>query len=328
MDLIRYNNEFESEWDDFVLNKAINGTFLQTRKFLNYHQQKKLDDFSVLFRKKERIIAAVPACTVLENNRRTFFSHKGSTFGGIVISEDYYNAEKLLKLIQSLDNYLRDNNFNKSILKITSDTFSKMPLSLMEYCLFYHDYNESKELSAFIDYEKYDKIIESNFTQGKRTNLNNCNRNDMKCCRLTKDEELASFYQILCDNLVKFDTKPIHSLSELLEFKNSRLSKEVSFWGGYLGDELVTGSMMFHFNNCLCAHAQYLCAKQEYNKLSPMTFMYYKMIEIMREMGYKKLSWGIATENCGKVLNLGLIKAKESYGSKYSINRTFYKYIK
>lgn len=328
MEILKYNSGYEQLWDDFVLNKAINGTFLQTRNFLNYHPQDRFDDCSMVINKKGKLIAVIPACEIKEKDKRTFFSHKGSTFGGIVVSEECYNAETLLQIVELLDANLRDINFDKIILRITPDIFSKVPLSLMEYCLFYRGYDETKELNTYIDYDNYNVTIKSNLTQGKRTHYNNCIKSGMTCQRLTSDEEIEAFYQILSDNLIKFNVKPVHTLYELLEFKNRWLKNEVSFWGGYLGDTLVTGSMMFHFDNCACAHAQYLCARQEYNTLSPMTFMYCKMIEIMRELGYKKLSWGIATENSGKTLNLGLIKAKESYGSRHSVNRTFYKNLK
>ena len=33
----RYNEQDEEIWDDFVMEKSVNGTFLQTRRFLNYH---------------------------------------------------------------------------------------------------------------------------------------------------------------------------------------------------------------------------------------------------------------------------------------------------
>lgn len=32
-----FNIEKETEWDKFIEEKAINGTFLQSRRFLNYH---------------------------------------------------------------------------------------------------------------------------------------------------------------------------------------------------------------------------------------------------------------------------------------------------
>ena len=53
--------------------------------------------------------------------------------------------------------------------------------------------------------------------------------------------------------------------------------------------------------------------------------MYYSMILEAKKMNYKKVSWGVSTENLGRVLNQGLLKNKESYGSTYSINKTFYK---
>jgi hypothetical protein len=49
------------------------------------------------------------------------------------------------------------------------------------------------------------------------------------------------------------------------------------------------------------------------------------MLEEMKRLGFKKLSWGTSTENGGKELNYGLTFSKESYGSKHTINRIFKK---
>ncbi|EMB21838.1 hypothetical protein HMPREF9733_02175 [Treponema denticola SP33] len=56
-----------------------------------------------------------------------------------------------------------------------------------------------------------------------------------------------------------------------------------------------------------------------------MSFMYYSMILEAKKINYKRISWGVSTENFGHALNQGLLKNKESYGSTYSINKTFYK---
>ena len=32
-----YENSYFEEWDTFIYERAVNGTFLQTRKFLSYH---------------------------------------------------------------------------------------------------------------------------------------------------------------------------------------------------------------------------------------------------------------------------------------------------
>ena len=81
---------------------------------------------------------------------------------------------------------------------------------------------------------------------------------------------------------------------------------------------------MFYFKSVMVAHTQYLSARKEYAALSPMTYLYYWIIKTMKERGFKKLSWGICTEEHGHVLNQGLLDSKEAYGSTYSNNYTCY----
>lgn len=38
-EILPYSPELEKRWDRFVMNDSVNGTFLQTRKFLNYHPE-------------------------------------------------------------------------------------------------------------------------------------------------------------------------------------------------------------------------------------------------------------------------------------------------
>lgn len=115
----------------------------------------------------------------------------------------------------------------------------------------------------------------------------------------------------------------MHTIEELIAFKRNRLPDECEFYGAYLEEMMVAGGMMFFFKNAMTAHTQYLAAKQDYNKLSPMTYMYYSIIKEMRELGFEKLSWGIATEDMGRKLNMGLITSKENFGRTYCNNKTF-----
>lgn len=148
----------------------------------------------------------------------------------------------------------------------------------------------------------HDEHVVSNFSQGKRTNITNYN------CKLKK-----------------YNAKPVHSFNEFMELKNVHIPDNISLFGGYIQDDLVAGSVVFYFPKTKTLHTQYLCAKEEFAKLSPMSFMYYSMIGEAKKINYKKLSWGISTENLGRVLNQGLLKNKEAYGSTYSVNKTFYK---
>ena len=319
----KFCDSYENIWDEF-LNESVNGTFLQSRRFLNYHPKGKFIDSSIMvYDEKNRLCAIVPACDVEENNRRIFYSHKGSTFGGIVISKKYYKAKYLLELIKDLKNFIKHEGFDEIYLKITSEIFSCMTMDLMQYAFYYNGFHEYKELSTYVDYDNYKENILSNLSQGKRTNVHNCEKKNLEI-RSLKKEELPAFYGILCENLEKFNAKPVHKIEELEDFLEKRLTNECEFFGCFENDEMIAGSMMFYFHKVNAAHTQYLAARSEYGKLSPMSYVYYSMIKIMKERGFKKISFGIATENLGREINMGLISSKEEYGGQYCNNITYH----
>lgn len=316
--------EQEAEWDRFIEERSVNGTFLQSRSFLNYHPKDRFGDTSlIVYNEKNNICCLIPACTVENNEEKAFISHRGSTFGGLVIDKKHYCAKHVVPLIDELKCFLKEQGYTSAYLKMTSNIFSTAKVELFQYALCKAGFKEYKELSTYIDYSDYKDDILSNFAQGKRTNVHNCVKANLFCRELTTHEEISQFYDILCENLKKHDTVPVHTLDELYDLKFNRLNKKIGFFGVYNGEGMLAGSMMFYFDKASCAHTQYLAARQDYNKLSPMTFMYYSMISLMKEMGYKYISWGTATEERGAILNMGLITSKEDFGSAYINNLSY-----
>ena len=320
-----YEEEHERLWDDFVLNKSINGTFLQSRSFLNYHPKDRFEDCSLLiFNQKNNLAAVVPACKD-PNDTACFFSHKGSTYGGIVLDKKHYNGDTLLEIIESLEDYLRTAQFRSMYLKITPDILSVESPSLLEYLLYYKKYQQYSELNTYIDLEKYDEDILSNFNQAKRRNINNCIKENLKCKKIYSDNEIIIMHTIIKDNLKKYSVKPVHTAEELIKLKNIYIPNNIDFFVSHIEDNFNAAIVVFYFPKTKTIHTQYLCSKEEFAKLSPMSFMYYSMILEAKKINYKKISWGVSTEDFGHALNQGLLKNKESYGSTYSVNKTFYK---
>lgn len=319
-----FTTEDEKNWDNFIKQQSINGTFLQSRNFLNYHGTEKFKDVSLLvYNEKGNIAGLVPACEREQDGKKVFFSHLGSTFGGLIVDKKHHCAKHLVPMVEELKEFLKEEGYNRVILKQTSDIFSKENTSLFQYVFWHAGFTEYKELSTYVDYAQYKDEIISNLAQGKRTNVHNCEKQGLELRELTEDEQIGKFYDILCENLQKYDTKPVHTLEELLEFKNERLVDSCGFYGIFHEDEMLAGGMMFYFPEVSCAHTQYLAARQEFNKLSPMSYMYYALIVEMKKRGYQKLSWGTVTEERGAFLNMGLITSKEDYGSKHCNNYTY-----
>ena len=322
--VVEYTEEFEKEWDEFVLKKSMNGTFLQTRNFLNYHPKSKFEDASIMIYQNGRLIALCPACIIYDEGKKILFSHKGSTFGGIIIKEDYYTAEKVLEIIRTIDEFC-EHQYDRIVLKNTSDLFAIESGDLLEYLLGYCGYENYIELSTYVDLQNTSEDILSDFDRNKKRNILKCEEKGLLFRELENDEEIRKFHQLLTINLSKYGVKPVHKAEELIEFRNYRIPDNVKFYGVFDGKKMMAAGMLFVFEKTGTIHAQNLSADYRFTEFSPITYLYYKVIESAKKQGFKKLSWGISTENAGKELNMGLIRNKESYGSKHDLNRTFIK---
>lgn len=323
--IVQYSGNYESEWDDFVEKKAINGSFLQERRFLNYHPKSRFCDASLLFYYKDMLEAVCPACMLEEGGEKIFYSHKGSTYGGLVVSKKIYRAELIFELIDYLEKYLKENGYTKCILKPTMNLLSRPSMDLMEFCLFYRGYKEYKEISTFINYQNYNQEVIYNLSQMKQRLVKKNIKAGVVFREFEEDNDILEFHDVLTGNLKKFNTKPVHSREELLDLKHNRISKELKFYGAYLDEKLISGTMVFEFEKYKCAHTQYLAADLAYNKLSPMSFVYYKVAELYMKKGYDYLSWGIATEDRGAKINMGLLKNKEEFGSEHIVVKSYEK---
>ena len=321
-----YDSEKEEIWDSFIENEAVNATFLQSRRFLNYHPKERFEDYSLMvYNSKEQLVALCPACKEIDDKGNIcFYSHKGSSFGGIITNHKNYTIIKYSLMIESIEKYIEEKGFSSVYFKATSELFCKSKIETELYSFFYTGHQVIEELSLFVDFRTYNEDILKNFAQGKRTDINNCIKKGMRFAKLEEDEELEVFYKLLCLNLEKYNTKPVHTLEELRLLRDFVLKEKCEFWGVFLDDKLIAGGMLFLFNERV-AHTQYLCADLEYNKLSPMSFIYYSFLCSLKKRGFDIVSWGTVTEKAGKYLNTGLLKSKEAYGSDYSINWSFKK---
>lgn len=321
--IIFADRSHDEMWDDFVTNQSVNGTFLHTRRFLNYHPEDRFRDCSLLLHYDSHLAAVCPANLLEKEGKKIFLSHQGSTYGGLVIAKRYYKAKYVVAMVAELKEFLRKHGFGEAYLKLTPDILSE-DSALLEFACYYHGFSEYKEINPYIDYEYYKEPVIRNFSQGKKTHVHNCERENVTIRPLQSEEEIGEYYDILCKNLKKYDLAPVHSLAELLDLKYNRLKNECEFFGAYLDGTMVAGGLMFYFQKAMVAHTQYLSARSEYASLSPMTYLYYWIIKTMKERGYRKLSWGICTEERGRILNFGLLNNKEAYGSMHSNNHTCY----
>lgn len=322
--IMGYCDSFREKWDDFVMNHSVNGTFLQTRRFLEYHRDRFEDASLVIYKGNDTVVAVIPACAICNEGRKAFNAHCGSTFGGIVMSDLFYDIAHVDAVMTVLECELRRQRYQEVRLKLTSDIFARQNGNLLYYFLFQRGYASYDELSCYIDFSSYNEDIASNFTSGRRRDYKYSLKNELTFQKLDERQQIADFYAVLCGNLEKFGAKPVHSLEELLEFQETRLSDIVEFYGVYHENQMIAGSMVFLFGSQVF-HTQYLAADQNCLKLYPMNFLDANLICTARERGFRYFSFGTSTEEHGTVLNKKLAEFKEGFGTQYGINRTFVK---
>lgn len=318
-EILQYNSNLEKRWDDFVMEESVNGIFLQTRRFLNYHPEGRFRDASFLVALSGIIVSAFPGVLTEDG---VWISHPGSTFGGPVVSRYFYTVERLSRIVDSAESYLKT-ICRRAILRPTSDLFARESSALLQYVLEHKGYSRQSELSSVCS------------LHADRDPLKDC---DTKCRNVFRksvpfnliyrdmaDSEIPEFYQFLCVSKAKHNAKPVHTVEELLDLRHNRIPEEVSFKSLWMGDTYVAGMMMFDFRQTNVRHVQYLAPNYGITLFQPTTAMNVSVMREAAKEGISKFSWGISTEDCGEYLNIPLAKFKESFGARSALNLLYSK---
>ena len=324
---IGYYDGNSREWDDFMLRSSRNGTFLQTRQFIDYHQNQRFVDRSLCIRSGQELAAAVFGCEWQdEEGRRVFYGHRGTTYGGITVSDQIYTATRTNELFETMEAFLRTEGFDRVYLRMVPTLYQRRNTDLLDYFLYKNGYTCFSELNYYLPLERYRQDPLSQFSSGKRRDYRYSLKNGLTFRKLETEEEIAAFYQVLLKNHEKLGVPTIHSLPELQDLVLRRFPDRIYGYGVYLGETMIAGSVIFRFGERVW-HTQYLASDEDYLKLYPMDFLIANLIFSALEAGMDLFTFGICTEDQGRYLNLGLSRFKEGFGTEFGINRSYEKLL-
>jgi len=182
--------------------------------------------------------------------------------------------------------------------------------------LFKEGYNNYDYFNFYIDFNNYKSDIISDFTSSRRRDYKHSLKNNFVFSKLISNEQICEWYNILCESLKKFYTKPVHSLEELIDFENNRLKDIVGFYCVYYNSMLIAGSMVYKFSNKVF-HTRYLAANPVYLKFFYMNFIDTQLIKTAYEERFRYFSFGISTEENGRILNYNLAEFNAGFRTTY-----------
>ncbi len=309
-------------WDDFVADLAYNGAFVTSRRFLDYHPPGRFQDHSLLVTRGEQLVAVVPACVIDDGGRRTFYSHRGSTFGGIVVARRFFEVTYLHDVIRALDEHWHEHGFAQVVLRQVPSVFADGSVGSLEYLLVLNGFRRIDELSFVVPLAELGTGPVVNLLRDRtRQQLVQGQRAGLTVRELAAVSEIEQFHALLAANLLRHDARPVHSVAEICDLR-ARFPGGVTLHGCFHGDRLVAGAMMWAYGKRVL-HEQNMCTDHGAAELRPGNVLNHHMLELAARMGVPFFSFGISTEDSGRVLNFGLARFKEGFGARGYVNSTF-----
>lgn len=337
-----FKNQKISFFDNFIDN-SINGTIFHKKKFLEYHNYNKsidkFEDNTLLFYKNNKLICVFTAANIYkettdlsnENNQKIKIlkSHPGSSYGGFIFFA-HPNLELTFEIIDSLIEYSKTKNYSYIEFRNAEKIFNKTNIDVVDFCLTHRGFvREAEELSNCIYLPQFRGLAFDEYLNNFHTSSKNKVKRNYKIAQnnglisnFTIDtKEIEEFYQVLCKTLTKFNTKPVHTLEELLYLTNNL--EEARVYVVKYNDKIIGGQFVINVN-LKGYHMFYNAMDYDYQNLKPSNFGMINLIFELSKTNAEYYNLGISTENGGKVINYGLFDFKESFRSD-SVLRTYWK---
>ncbi|GAB6013279.1 GNAT family N-acetyltransferase [Viscerimonas tarda] len=307
MQIIRYTTGHKTVWDAFVrLSK--NGTFLFCRDFMEYHSDRFVDYSLMCYDDKNRLIALLPG----NISGDTLYSHQGLTYGGFVLPTEA-KAEDVLALFSSLTEFLAENGIKKLVYKAVPHIYHHSPSEEDLYALFRHNaVLVSRLISSTIDLN-----VRLKYAQLRKRQLKKAIAEGLVIKEATG---FGDFWNILEDNLlVRHQTKPVHSLTEISYLK-SKFPAQIRLFTVLKDEKTIAGCLVFETGQV--AHVQYISANEEGKQSGALDLLFDRLLNAVFP-GKKYFDFGTSTEDAGRYLNAGLIAQKEGFGGRGVVYDTY-----
>ena len=295
------------DWDALV-ERSRNGNLLHRRGYMDYHASRFVDR-SLMVERDGEVMAVFPA-NISENLVTT---HGGLTYAGLIAAQAL-RAESTLAVFEQIGNHYRGLGVERVIYKAVPHVFHAYPAEEDLYAL--HRLGaqlKRRDLSSVIALQET-----FHFTQGRRHAIDKARKVGIQC---QAGAGLAAFHALLCEVLCRHDAVPTHSLAEL-HLLQARFPQQIVLHEARREDALLAGVLVYDFGKVV--HTQYMAASEEGRRLDALSFLLAELISgIYADKTY--FSFGISTEQEGRVLNSGLIAQKEYFGAR-AVVHDFYEW--
>jgi hypothetical protein len=299
----KYHPSIETEWNQFI-KTSVAGTFLFHRDFMDYHKER-FEDHSLMFYKENQLICCMPA----HIKSQVFYSHRGLSYGGWILSE--IGTENMHLLLEVFLEYIKDAIFSVSGSLIVKAEVQLPPLSYhklhQEMAHIFKD--KGFRVNRILDnlFVKLDQKyrVSSKKTRGYRNGK-------FAGLKIERSNDFKRFWeQVLVPQLrARYASQPVHSLDEI-ELLASKFPENIVQHNLYREDQLLAGITFFIKNDIV--KSQYTASSSLGLKINAVGYLYMEAMKEFQEKGFLLMDYGSVNERDGSV-NKGLLRFKKELG--------------
>lgn len=295
----KYEPSRRSDWNAFVRGSKTPLFFLE-REFLEYHADR-FEDHSLIVSDDKDIIALLPAT----RHGDELVSHGGLTFGGL-LTPRRARAPVTRRALEGILSCMPTVGLRQLRYKAIPHVFHQHPAEEDLYFLLntFGARIVRRDLSSVISLAEPLK-----YSKGRKALLSKARKSGVE---ISQSTDWETFHSLLSTVLANHDTKPVHSVGELQ--KLARLFPDnVKLFSALLGGQMLAATLLFDFGRVV--HTQYLATSEAGKQVGALDFLIAEMIRRASATA-SFFSFGISTEDNGKVLNEGLLSQKEGFGGR------------
>lgn len=313
MDITVYSNDFIQEWESFV-DSANNGNIFHLRKFLSYHPPERFTDHSLVFSKKGKTVALLPAAECTIDAQRTLISHRGASYGGFVV-RDTLSIREAFDLVGGLIAYARQNSFDAIDITPPPQIYLRRPSNYLDFAMLQNNFvYRKREISSVIPLDFKRNDILQTFNEGSRRAVRRGKKLGVTVRETDEQQHYERFYDILKKNLkLRHNVTPTHSLDELLLLKQM-FPERIKLFAAFTPEDVIVAGVVMFICNPRVVLAFYISHDDDYQQYRGVNCLFHDIIDWGIENQYGFLDFGIFTVN--EDPNWGLARFKESFGAQ------------
>ena len=309
----KYNHKMKHLWDAFI-DESNNGTLFQKQSFLAYHIDRKFINHSLLFYKNNSLAAVLPAALLSEKDKRIYYSHPGSSFGGFVINKNI-SFKIINEIITALEKYLLKLNINSIVLILSPEKYWVNGDESLRYLLLWNNYQATENyISHYINFNS-STPISNLISKRKKRYINKLVKENKIIIKNSRD--FNQFYTLLIKSKETLRAVPTHSLKELKKLKKT-FPHQIVLLSSIYNKTVIGGTLLFCINSNICL-VFYNVVDEKFKKIQLASLQLYHSMLFAQKNNYQILDFGVSHKPDSRLPlspKFSLINFKEQFGAR------------